>query len=106
MDTSSILNKVQEIILIRTIIYFSVLIWTCTCIIVSHHLYRLYEDQPDDSIEKCALLLDEPSLDTAIRVGDVYGMMIEHYTQTGNHQKVNFIILYVCLCRYVLCMYV
>ena len=51
-------------------------------------MYRLYEDRPDESIEKCALLLDEPSLDTAIRVGDVYSMMIEHYAHTGNHQKV------------------
>lgn len=51
--------------------------------------HRLYEDNPDDSIQKCALLLDEPSLDTAVRVGDVYGMMIEHYAQTGNHKKVS-----------------
>lgn len=58
-------------------------------------LYRLYEDRPDESIEKCALLLDEPSLDTAIRVGDVYGMMIEHYAHTGNHQKVS------CVCWYI-----
>lgn len=54
-------------------------------------LHRLYEDRPDDSIEKCTLLLDEPSLDTAIRVGDVYGMMIEHYAHTGNHQKVSYV---------------
>lgn len=50
--------------------------------------HRLYEEKPDDSVEKCALLLDEPSLDTAVRVGDVYGMMIEHYAHTGNYQKV------------------
>jgi len=50
--------------------------------------HRLYEERPDDSVEKCALLLDEPSLDTAVRVGDVYGMMIEHYAHTGNYQKV------------------
>ncbi|XP_065898421.1 intraflagellar transport protein 140 homolog isoform X2 [Dysidea avara] len=48
---------------------------------------RSYEERPDDSVEKCALLLDEPSLDTAVRVGDVYGMMIEHYAHTGNYQK-------------------
>ena len=60
-------------------------------------LYRMYEDRPDDSIEKCALLLDEPSLDTAVRVGDVYGMMIEHYAHTGNHQKV---CVCVCVCVY------
>jgi len=63
--------------------------------VANDYCYRMYENSPSDSIQKCALLLDEPSLDTAIRIGDVYGMMIEHYAQTGNHQKVSFIF---CMC--------
>ncbi len=36
----------------------------------------------------CQGLLDEPRLDTAVRVGDVFGLMIEHNAETGNHEKV------------------
>ena len=33
-------------------------------------------------------LLDEPNLDTAVRTGDVYGLLVEHYSHAGNHQQV------------------
>ena len=33
--------------------------------------------------------MDEPNIDTAVRLGDVYGLMIEHYGQTGDYKQVN-----------------
>ena len=36
----------------------------------------------------CQSLLDEPRLDTAVRAGDVYGIMIEHYSETGHFEQV------------------
>ena len=48
----------------------------------------MYESDPDECIKQCQSLLDEPNLDTAIRMGDVFGLIIEHYGQTGNYQQV------------------
>ena len=36
----------------------------------------------------CQGLLDEPRLDAAVRAGDVYGLMIEHYASAGNFEQV------------------
>ena len=35
-------------------------------------------------------LLDEPQLDAAVRVGDVYAVLIEHYTQSGDFKQVSY----------------
>ena len=48
----------------------------------------VYEEDPEKCLHLCAALLDEPSLDTAVRTGDVYGVMIEHYAQDGNYEQV------------------
>ena len=39
-------------------------------------------------MQQCQSLLDEPSLDTAVRTGDIYGLMIEHYGRTGHYEQV------------------
>ena len=49
---------------------------------------RLYQEDPQESVSQCTALLDEPTLDTAVRMGDVYGLLIEHYSHAGNHQQV------------------
>ena len=51
-------------------------------------MYRIYEDDPDQCMQLCQGLLDEPNIDTAVRLGDVYGLMIEHYGQTGDYKQV------------------
>ncbi|XP_037670915.1 intraflagellar transport protein 140 homolog isoform X2 [Choloepus didactylus] len=47
---------------------------------------RAYAEDPKDAVRQCELLLDEPELDSAVRVGDVYGFLVEHYLQRGEHQ--------------------
>ncbi|XP_043945229.1 intraflagellar transport protein 140 homolog [Protopterus annectens] len=47
---------------------------------------RIYEEDPKESIRQCELLLEEPDLNIAVRIGDVYGLFVEHYTQQGNFQ--------------------
>ena len=34
------------------------------------------------------MLLEEPDLETAVRVGDVYGFLIEHFARQQNYAKV------------------
>jgi intraflagellar transport protein 140 len=48
---------------------------------------RLYSEQPQEAIKQCQLLLDEPDLETAVRVGDVYGFMVGHYAKEENYRQ-------------------
>ena len=50
--------------------------------------HRLYQEDPQESVRQCTALLDEPNLDTAVRMGDVYGLLVEHYSHASNHQQV------------------
>ena len=52
------------------------------------NVYRVYEEDHDECMRQCQSLLDEPNLETAVRLGDVYGLMIEHYGQVGNYDQV------------------
>lgn len=52
-------------------------------------LCRTYEEDPDEAIKQCHILLEEPDLETAVRVGDVYGIIIEHYARQQNYTKVS-----------------
>ncbi|KAG8433203.1 hypothetical protein GDO86_017477 [Hymenochirus boettgeri] len=40
-----------------------------------------------EAVKQCELLLEEPDLDSAIRIGDVYGLLVEHYAQQNNFQQ-------------------
>ncbi|XP_051969833.1 intraflagellar transport protein 140 homolog [Xyrauchen texanus] len=48
---------------------------------------RLHEEDTVEALRMCESLLDEKDLDTAVRVGDVYGFLVEHYCQQGNFQQ-------------------
>ncbi len=54
----------------------------------------LFESDPDQCIKLCQGLVDEPRLDSAVRLGDVFGLMIEHYGQSGDYQQVSTYIFY------------
>ncbi|XP_064415198.1 intraflagellar transport protein 140 homolog [Latimeria chalumnae] len=47
---------------------------------------RAYNEDPKEAIKQCELLLEEADLDHAVRVGDVYSILVEHYSQQGNFQ--------------------
>ncbi|XP_075422551.1 intraflagellar transport protein 140 homolog isoform X2 [Ascaphus truei] len=48
---------------------------------------RTYSADSQEAAKQCELLLEEPDLDGAIRIGDVYGLLVEHYTQQEDFQK-------------------
>lgn len=50
---------------------------------------RAYSEDPKEAIRQCELLLDEPDLDSTIRLGDVLGFMVEHYLQVEEFQMVS-----------------
>ncbi|XP_053388212.1 LOW QUALITY PROTEIN: intraflagellar transport protein 140 homolog, partial [Mercenaria mercenaria] len=42
---------------------------------------RVYDEDSEEAIKQCQVLLEEPDLDSAVRMGDVYGFIIEHYAR-------------------------
>ncbi|KAF4087733.1 hypothetical protein AMELA_G00073850 [Ameiurus melas] len=48
---------------------------------------RLYEQDPAAALSECECLLEECDLDPAVRVGDVFGLIIEHHCQHASYQK-------------------
>ncbi|XP_012866719.1 PREDICTED: intraflagellar transport protein 140 homolog [Dipodomys ordii] len=47
---------------------------------------RNYTEDPKESVRQCELLLEEPDLDSTIRIGDVYGFLVEHHVHRQEHQ--------------------
>ncbi|XP_025272825.3 intraflagellar transport protein 140 homolog [Canis lupus familiaris] len=42
---------------------------------------RMYPEDPKEAVKQCELLLEEPELEGTIRMGDVYGFLVQHYLQ-------------------------
>ncbi|VTJ61863.1 Hypothetical predicted protein [Marmota monax] len=47
---------------------------------------RTYTEDPQESIRQCKLLLEEPDLDSTVRIGDVCSFLVEHYVQREEFQ--------------------
>ncbi|KAG3258905.1 intraflagellar transport protein 140 homolog isoform X1 [Ictidomys tridecemlineatus] len=47
---------------------------------------RTYTEDPQESIRQCELLLEEPDLDSTVRIGDVCSFLVEHYVQGEEFQ--------------------
>ncbi|XP_068161175.1 intraflagellar transport protein 140 homolog isoform X2 [Antennarius striatus] len=50
------------------------------------HAQKLYEDDASEALQLCEALLEEPELDPAVRIGDVFSFLVEHSCQHGNFQ--------------------
>uniref|UniRef100_A0A8C5R4T8 Intraflagellar transport 140 n=1 Tax=Leptobrachium leishanense TaxID=445787 RepID=A0A8C5R4T8_9ANUR len=48
---------------------------------------RAYSADSQEAVKQCEQLLEEPDLDSAVRAGDVYGLLVEHHAQQGDFQK-------------------
>ncbi|KAJ3607891.1 hypothetical protein NHX12_024942 [Muraenolepis orangiensis] len=48
---------------------------------------RLCDEDPGEAMGLCEALLEEPELDTAVRTGDIYGLIVEILCQQGNFQQ-------------------
>ncbi|XP_057603578.1 intraflagellar transport protein 140 homolog isoform X4 [Hippopotamus amphibius kiboko] len=47
---------------------------------------RTYTEDPKESVRQCKLLLEEPDLDSTVRIGDVYGFLVERHVQMEDLQ--------------------
>ncbi|CAM1291051.1 IFT140 (predicted) [Pycnogonum litorale] len=53
---------------------------------------RLYDEDPDEAMKMCKLLLQEDMLELGVRKGDVYAVMVEHYVKVKNFQVAHALI--------------
>lgn len=51
--------------------------------------FRIYDEDSEEAIKQCQVLLEEPDLDSAVRIGDVYGFIIEHYARKERWKAVS-----------------
>ena len=54
----------------------------------------MYATDPGQCVRECQALLDEPNIDTAVRTGDIYGLLIEHFAHVKNYKQVYTIYVY------------
>eukprot|EP00472_Partenskyella_glossopodia_P010486 CAMPEP_0197523546 /NCGR_PEP_ID=MMETSP1318-20131121/8451_1 /TAXON_ID=552666 /ORGANISM="Partenskyella glossopodia, Strain RCC365" /LENGTH=540 /DNA_ID=CAMNT_0043076265 /DNA_START=466 /DNA_END=2089 /DNA_ORIENTATION=- len=48
---------------------------------------QIISSNPDQAVESCLSLVDQPEVEAAIRVGDVYALLTEHYYHKDNMEK-------------------
>lgn len=56
------------------------------------HFFRAFEENPEEGIKQCQILLEEPDLESGVRVGDVYGVMIEYYARRDRWKAVSVLV--------------
>lgn len=54
--------------------------------------FRAFEENPEEGIKQCQILLEEPDLESGVRVGDVYGVMIEYYARRDRWKAVSVLV--------------
>lgn len=52
-------------------------------------MYRVYQTNVDESMKACAVLLDDPDIDIAVRVGDIYSFLVQHYASSKDYKQVH-----------------
>ena len=50
---------------------------------------RVYDEDTEEAIKQCQVLLEESDLDNAVRIGDVFGFIIEHYARKERWKAVS-----------------
>ena len=54
---------------------------------------KMYDSQPAKAMENCRILLKEENVNAAVRKGDIFGFMIEHYVKAHNHKQAYALIM-------------
>ena len=53
--------------------------------------FRTYDEDAEEAIKQCQVLLEEPNVDSAVRIGDICGFMVEHYARKQKWKAVSMI---------------
>jgi len=47
---------------------------------------KLAKDNPEEMVTVCEKMLDMPGIESAVRIGDVFAQLVEHYAEARNYQ--------------------
>eukprot|EP00800_Vazella_pourtalesii_P000900 TRINITY_DN1075_c0_g1_i7.p2 TRINITY_DN1075_c0_g1~~TRINITY_DN1075_c0_g1_i7.p2 ORF type:complete len:746 (-),score=211.90 TRINITY_DN1075_c0_g1_i7:3055-5292(-) len=47
----------------------------------------LFQTDQEAAVTSCKHLLENPKVDVAVKIGDVYGLLVEYYVTVGDHQQ-------------------
>jgi 5'-3' exonuclease len=56
-------------------------------ILITRPLFRLYESDPGNALQKFTTLSEESNIDDCIRLGDIYSILILHNVKRTNFKK-------------------
>lgn len=48
----------------------------------------MYQTDVEESIKTCAMLLDDPDIENAVRVGDIYSFLVQHSVSLKDYSQV------------------
>ena len=51
-------------------------------------VYSSYSSNPEQCIRECHSLLEDSTVDTAVRAGDIYGVLVTHYAHQQQYKEV------------------
>lgn len=54
---------------------------------------KSYEEDADNAIKSCQSILEEARVDQALRIGDIFAFMVEHFTKREKWKAVSFFLL-------------
>jgi hypothetical protein len=58
-----------------------------------------YATDAEEAMKQCRALLNEPNVDKAVRYGDIYGLMVEHYARVQQWKAVSLQVLQFSNCK-------
>merc|ERR1719401_2616444 len=50
-------------------------------------LRKMAKSDPDQMVDTCEKMLDMHDIETAVRVGDIFAQLVEHYAEVQNFQR-------------------
>ena len=59
----------------------------------------MYDEDNEEAIKQCQVLLEEEGLDSAVRIGDIYGFMVEHYARKEKWKAVSWSDVLILCCH-------
>lgn len=59
---------------------------------------RLFKTDGEQALRQCRELLDESEIETAVRIGDIYAVMVDHYAQQSDANQVGPLLCFIFFC--------
>ena len=52
-------------------------------------VFRIYDEDNEECIKQCQVLLEESNINMAVRIGDIYAFLVEHFAKKEKWKAVS-----------------